>query len=83
MLSRYAAPKQEISDIIANLFIELDYAPELYEEYPDEVVISGTTYSGKAGVLRLLNDDIFLFEGDPEDIVKIRKDTNDYGKLSR
>lgn len=83
MLSRYAAPKQEISDIIANLFIELDYAPELYEEHPDEVVISGTTYSGKAGVLRLLNDDIFLFEGDPEDIVKIRKDTNDYGKLSR
>ena len=83
MLSRYAAPKQEISDIIANLFIEFDYAPELYKEYPDEVVISGTTYSGKVGVLRLLNDDIFLFEGDPEDIVKIRKDTNDYGKLSR
>lgn len=83
MLGRYAAPKQEISEIIANLFIELDYSVKLCEEHPDEIIISGTTYSGRKGVLRLLMDDIFLFEGEQEDIIRIREDNGKYEHYTR
>ena len=47
MLSRYAAPKQEILEIIANLFIELDYSAKLCEEHPDEIVLSGDNIQRK------------------------------------
>lgn len=84
LTGKYAAPKNEISQIIANLFVQLEEpAEEELKALEDEIIIKGLTYNGNQGELRLLAGDIFIFKGQQEDIIALREDKGIYGSTSR
>lgn len=84
LTGKYAAPKSEISQIIANLFIQLEEpTEEELQELTDAVVIKGITYNENRGELQLLPGDIFIFKGEQEDIIALRRDKGIYGSIAR
>lgn len=84
LTGKYAAPKSEISQIIANLFIQLEEpTEEELQELTDAVVIKGITYNKNRGELQLLPGDIFIFKGEQEDIIALRRDKGIYGSIAR
>lgn len=84
LTGKYAAHKSEISQIIANLFIQLEEpTEEELQELTDAVVIKGITYNENKGELQLLPGDIFIFKGEQEDIIALRRDKGIYGNIAR
>lgn len=84
LTGKYAAPKSEISQIIANLFIQLEEpTEEELQELTDAVIIKGITYNENKGELQLLPGDIFIFKGEQEDIIALRRDRKIYGSIER
>lgn len=84
LTGKYAAPKSEISQIIANLFIQLEEpTEEELQELTDTVIIKGITYNENKGELQLLPGDIFIFKGEQEDIIALRRDKGIYGSIAR
>lgn len=84
LTGKYAAHKSEISQIIANLFIQLEEpTKEELQELTDAVVIKGITYNENKGELQLLPGDIFIFKGEQEDIIALRRDKGIYGSIAR
>ena len=62
---------QELSCIIGNLFTELEPPCPVCEGMP-QLTICGTTYTGAKAVL-VIGADGFYYDGNPDDIAKIRE----------
>lgn len=67
---KYSCPKAELSCIIGNLFTEIT-AP-CGKCKADRITISGTTYTGEAATLVIVEDG-FLFDGSPDTLTAIRE----------
>lgn len=73
---KYACTNSELSCIIGNLFTELTVPCGQCSD--NNVVISGTTYTGEAATLIIVEEG-FLFDGNPDTITKIRQGRCIYG----
>lgn len=60
-------PKGEISCLIGNIFNTIE--PPCNANHVGEIVITGTTHSGKEATL-VITGDAFFFEGSSEDLIK-------------
>lgn len=69
-MEKYTCPRCELPCVIGNLFDQIE--PPCSERNEGELVICGTTHSGKRGVL-IIEKDTFRFEGDPEDLRFMRE----------
>ena len=68
---KFACPPQELSCIIGHIFIELE-PPCAACEGKELLTLCGTTHAGQKAVL-IVDKDGFYFDGNPEDINKIRE----------
>lgn len=64
--------KNELSCLIGNLFDTIE--PPCVAEHIGEIVITGTTRSGKKALLAI-TEDAFFFDGDPEDLIMVTTKT--------
>lgn len=83
MLGRYAATKTEMTQIIGNLFANVEPPTnEEIENYKDYILVKGTTYKGNKGLIVLSLGDSFTFEGQQEDLRELRENIKKYGKFT-
>lgn len=64
-MEKHSCPKGELSCIIGSLFVELE--PPCSACGDDELIICGTTHSGKKAMLSVFND-TYVFTGDAADL---------------
>ena len=78
---KIACTNKELSCIIGNLFVELESPCRLCEDVP-QIVICGTTYTGRRAVLFIGENEVH-FDGEPEDLATLRRKRCNGGKLQQ